>query len=84
MKKTVVSLFIMLNLFIPWAWAQDWEEETPVIRASVDVVNVLCTVREKIKERGGGDVVYIAEEERQRNRCRRARHKRHRIYEARH
>ena len=47
MKKTVVSLFIMLNLFIPWAWAQDWEEETPVIRASVDVVNVLCTVRDR-------------------------------------
>ena len=47
MRKTVVSLFIMLNLFIPWAWAQDWEEETPVIRASVDVVNVLCTVRDR-------------------------------------
>jgi len=37
----------MLNFFIPWAWAQDWEEETPVIRASVDVVNVLCTVRDR-------------------------------------
>jgi len=47
MRKLVLYLFINLNLCIPHAWAQESEETTPVIRASVDVVNVLCTVRER-------------------------------------
>jgi len=47
MRKTVFCLLITLNLCVPSAWAQEREEETPVIRASVDVVNVLCTVRER-------------------------------------
>ncbi len=47
MKKTGLYLILILNLCIPCAWAQEREEETPVIRASVDVVNVLCTVRER-------------------------------------
>ena len=45
--KFVLFLLIGLQCCILSAWAQDWEEETPVIRASVDVVNVLCTVRER-------------------------------------
>ncbi len=45
--KFVLFLLIGLRCCILSAWAQDWEEETPVIRASVDVVNVLCTVRER-------------------------------------
>ena len=47
MRKTVLYLFINLYLCIPYAWTQESEEATPVIRASVDVVNVLCTVRER-------------------------------------
>lgn len=47
MRKTVLYLFITLNLAIPYAWAQDSEGAPPVIRASVDVVNVLCTVRDR-------------------------------------
>ena len=47
MTKTVLCLFIILNLCLPYAWTQESKEETPVIRASVDVVNVLCTVRER-------------------------------------
>ena len=47
MRKLVLYLFINLNLCIPHAWTQESKEETPVIRASVDVVNVLCTVRER-------------------------------------
>ncbi len=47
MKKTGLYLILILNLCIPCAWAQESEEVTPVIRASVDVVNVLCTVRER-------------------------------------
>jgi Ca-activated chloride channel family protein len=47
MKKTVLCLFIILYPCIPAAWAQEREGATPVIRASVDVVNVLCTVRER-------------------------------------
>ena len=45
--KFFLSLLIGLQCCILSAWAQDWEEEPPVIRASVDVVNVLCTVRER-------------------------------------
>jgi len=45
--KFVLFLLIGLQCCILSAWAQDWEEETPVIRASVDVVNVLCTVQER-------------------------------------
>ena len=45
--KFVFVLLIGLQCCVLSAWAQDWEEETPVIRASVDVVNVLCTVRER-------------------------------------
>ena len=45
--KFVLFLLIGLRCCILSAWAQDWEEETPVIRASVDVVNVLCTVRDR-------------------------------------
>ncbi len=45
--KFVLFLFIGLPCCILSAWAQDGEEETPVIRASVDVVNVLCTVRDR-------------------------------------
>ena len=45
MTKTVLYLFLILNLCVLSAWAQESEEGTPVIRASVDVVNVLCTVR---------------------------------------
>jgi len=47
MTKTVLCLFIILNLCLPYVWTQESKEETPVIRASVDVVNVLCTVRER-------------------------------------
>lgn len=47
MAKTVLYLFIILNLCLPYAWPQGRDEATPVIRASVDVVNVLCTVRER-------------------------------------
>ena len=43
----MLYLFITLNLAIPYAWAQDSEGAPPVIRASVDVVNVLCTVRDR-------------------------------------
>ncbi len=45
--KFFLSLLIGLQCCILSAWAQDREEEPPVIRASVDVVNVLCTVRER-------------------------------------
>ncbi len=45
--KFVLVLLIGLQCCILSVWAQDWEEETPVIRASVDVVNVLCTVRDR-------------------------------------
>ncbi len=47
MRKTVLCLLTTLNLCILSVSAQDREEETPVIRASVDVVNVLCTVRDR-------------------------------------
>ena len=45
--KFFLSLLIGLQCCILSAWAQEREEATPVIRASVDVVNVLCTVRER-------------------------------------
>ncbi|TDI12483.1 MAG: hypothetical protein E2P07_03255, partial [Acidobacteria bacterium] len=45
--KFVLVLLIGLQCCVLSVWAQDWEEETPVIRASVDVVNVLCTVRDR-------------------------------------
>ncbi len=45
--KFVLFLLIGLQCCILSAWAQEREEATPVIRASVDVVNVLCTVRER-------------------------------------
>ncbi len=47
MRKTVLCLLTTLNFCILSVSAQDREEETPVIRASVDVVNVLCTVRDR-------------------------------------
>ena len=47
MRKTVLCLLTTLNFCILSVSAQDREEETPVIRASVDVVNVLCTVRNR-------------------------------------
>ena len=47
MRKTLFSVLVTLNLCVLSAWAQESEEATPVIRASVDVVNVLCTVRER-------------------------------------
>ena len=47
MKKTGLHLILILNLCVPSAWAQVREEASPVIRASVDVVNVLLTVRER-------------------------------------
>ena len=45
--KFVLFLLIGLQCCILSAWAQEREEATPIIRASVDVVNVLCTVRER-------------------------------------
>ncbi len=45
--KTGLHLILILELCVLSAWAQDREKETPVIRASVDVVNVLCTVRDR-------------------------------------
>ena len=45
--KFVLVLLIGLQCCVLSVWAQDWEEGTPVIRASVDVVNVLCTVRDR-------------------------------------
>jgi len=45
--KFVLLLLIGLQCCILSVLAQDREEEMPVIRASVDVVNVLCTVRDR-------------------------------------
>jgi len=45
--KLVLFLLIGLQCCILSAWAQDRDKASPVIRASVDVVNVLCTVQER-------------------------------------
>ena len=46
MRKTIPLLLVCLVFGILSAFTQSQEQEVPVIRTSVDVVNVLCTIRD--------------------------------------
>ncbi len=47
MRKTVLVWLIILEVCVLSAWPQSRNEDAPVIRTSVDVVNVLCMVRDR-------------------------------------
>ena len=46
MRNRLLSTFIILHLGL-LGWVQDLQGQGPVIRATVDVVNVVCTVRDR-------------------------------------
>ncbi|MDA2927040.1 VWA domain-containing protein [Acidobacteria bacterium AH-259-G07] len=47
MRKTILVMFVILASLLLPAWTQNRGTQAPVIRATVDVVHVLCTVRDR-------------------------------------
>ncbi|MDA2934753.1 VWA domain-containing protein [Acidobacteria bacterium AH-259-D05] len=47
MRKSILFLFVILVFGVGYSWTQSRDQEAPVIRTTVDVVNVFCTVRDR-------------------------------------